>query len=221
LALALAPGVACCAQEVDLARAKANAALALAKLKREAAPTSDAKNMAAAALKKCQEDRDFGCLHDLNEALRRADRERKPLFIVVGMTCHEAPEIHKSFHDAVRVHVGGSFNGNATPRLLVRPVGSTTGMPFLRRDFGPDTPVQIREVLRQAQARASAESEVGPAPTFFVAAVAQDLTTADREIVAAVLRLETSAREPQAGKFCCCPSVVGKLMLNEKCILRP
>ncbi len=154
---------ACCAQEVDVAAAKARAAFALANLKREALP-ADSKVKAAAGFKKCQEGRDLDCLNDLGVAIKRADAEKKPLFILVGMECQDAPEIRKGFPDVVWVHVGNSFNGNSTPRLLVRPVGSTTGIPFLRRDFGPDTPNSIREILRQSPVYKSTEN--GAPPTF-------------------------------------------------------
>ncbi len=225
LAMVLTCAFACGAKDVDLATAKAKAALALANLKRDALPSSDAKVKAAAGFKKCQENRDLDCSNDLNEAIKRADAERKPLFILIGMTCHDAPEIRKGFPEAVWVHVGDSFNGNSTPRLLVRPVGSTTGMPFLRRDFAPGTPAQIRAVLRQAQGRGLAESEVGPAPTFFVKAVAQDPPTADGESVAAGLQPEPSARKDlKPGSFAGALqqqlSDKGKLTLNEKRVLR-
>jgi len=127
LAMALVCAFACHAQDVDLATAKARASFALARLKRDALPTSDAKAKAAAGLKKRQEERDVNCLDDLGEALKRADAEKKPLFILVGMGCHDAPGIRKDFPDAVWVHVGNSFNGNSTPRLLVRPVGLPLG----------------------------------------------------------------------------------------------
>jgi hypothetical protein len=125
--MALVCAFACHAQDVDLATAKARASFALARLKRDALPTSDAKAKAAAGLKKRQEERDVNCLDDLGEALKRADAEKKPLFILVGMGCHDAPGIRKDFPDAVWVHVGNSFNGNSTPRLLVRPVGLPLG----------------------------------------------------------------------------------------------
>lgn len=149
----------CRAQDVDLATAKAKSALALIKLNREAWPASDAKVKAAARFKKRQEDREVDCLSDLGEALKRADAEKKSLFILVGMGCHDAPDIRKDFPGAVWVHVGNSFNGNSTPRLLVRPVGSPTGIPFFRKDLGPGTPAEIREMLHQAPGRVSAESD--------------------------------------------------------------
>lgn len=184
LAMAFTWAFTCSAQDVELATAKARAAFALAKLKREALPASNAKVKAAAGFKKCQEGRDLDCLNDLGVAIKRADAEKKPLFILVGMECQDAPEIRKGFPDVVWVHVGNSFNGNSTPRLLVRPVGSTTGIPFLRKDFGSQTPTEIREALRQAPGRGLAASEVGSGPSFFVAVAAAP--TADGESVAAV-----------------------------------
>lgn len=166
LLMTLTCGLVCRAQDVELATAKAKAAFALAKLNRDALPKSDAQINAAAGFKKCQEDRGLDCLGDLSEAIKRAGAEKKPLFILVGMVCHDAPEIRKGFPDAVWVHVGDSFNGNRTPRLLVRPVGSATGIPFLRQDFGPGTLVEIRNVLRQTPHRGSAESEASAPPTF-------------------------------------------------------
>ncbi len=166
LAMAFTWAFTCCAQDVELATAKASAAFSLTKLKRDALP-SDAKVKAAAIFKKRQEDRDLDCLSDLGEAIKRADAAKKPLFILVGMGCHDAPEIRKGFPDAVWVHVGDSFNGNSTPRLLVRPIGSPTGIPFFRKDFGAGTPAEIRELLRQTPGRVSAESKAGPAPTSY------------------------------------------------------
>ncbi len=164
--MALTCAVMCRAQDVELATAKAKASFALAGLRRNALPTSDAKTKAADNLKKRQEERDLGCLGDLGEAIKRADAEKKPLFILVGMGCHDAPEIRKGFPDAVWVHVGKSFNGNSTPRLLVRLIGSPTGIPFLRKDFSPGTPAEIRELLRQAPGRTSAESDAQVCPTM-------------------------------------------------------
>lgn len=155
-----------CAQDVDLATAKAKAAFALAKLNRGALTASDAKDKAAAGFTKRQEDRGLDCLSDLGEAIKRADAEKKPLFILVRMGCHDAPDIRKEFPNAVWVYVGNSFNGNATPRLVVRPADSATGTSFLRKDIGPATPAEIRELLRQTPGRVSAESEVQVWPTI-------------------------------------------------------
>ncbi len=166
LAMVLTCAFASGAQDIDLATAKAKAALALANLKRAALPASDAKVKATAGFKKFQDVRDLGCLTDLEEAIKRADTGKKPLFILVGMACHDEPDIRKGFPEAVWVHVGDSFNGNSTPRLLVRPAGSTIGIPFPRRDFRPDTPAQIREMLSQGPGRVSVETEVPPATTF-------------------------------------------------------
>ncbi len=162
LALALTCAFTCCAQDVELATAKARAAFALTRLKRDTVTGCDARVKAAASFKKCRDGRDVECLHDLGKAIERADAEKKPLFVLVGMACHDAPEIRKTFVDAVWVHVGDTFNGNPAPRLVVRPVGSLTGIPFLRKDFGPDTPAAIREVLRQTPGRLSAENKMAP-----------------------------------------------------------
>jgi hypothetical protein len=150
---------ACFAQDVDVATAKAKAAFALAKIKRDALPASDAKVKAAAGFKKRQEARDPDCLSDLGVAIKRADAEKRPLFILIGMACHDAPDIRKGFPDAVWVHVGDSFNGNSTPRLLVRPVGAATGIPFVRKDFGPGTQAEIRRVLYPTPGKGAADSE--------------------------------------------------------------
>jgi hypothetical protein len=165
--MALACPIACHAQDIDVATAKAKAAFALTKFQRDTVQTSDAKLKAAASFKKRQEVRDLDCLSDLGKAIKRADDEMKPLFILVGITCHDTPEIRKGFPDAVWVHVGDSFNGNSTPRLLVRPVGSTTGIPFLRKDIGPRTPAEIRKVLRQAFGQGTTENNLVPASMFY------------------------------------------------------
>jgi hypothetical protein len=159
LVMVFTAAFACSAQDVDVATAKARAAFALAKIKRDVLPAADAKVKAAAGFKKCQEARDLDCLSDLGEAIKRADTEIKPLFILVGMACHDAPDIRNGFPDAVWVHVGDSFNGNSTPRLLVRPVGSATGISFIRKDLGPGTPAEIRRVLYPTPGNGAADSE--------------------------------------------------------------
>lgn len=122
------------------------------------------------------------------------------------------------------VHVGDSFNGNSAPRLLVRPAGSTTAIPFLRQDFGPQTPTSIRDVLRQTPGHISAESEVAPAPTFFVE-VASEVPTVEGEEVAVVLQLEQAMRKDlKPGSFAAAlqQKLAGKekLTLDERRILR-
>ncbi len=138
---------ACCAQDVDLATAKARAAFALARLHRDATTASEAQGKAAGALKKCQEARDTACLADLEEAIALANKTGRPLFVWVGMTCTEQPEIRAAFKDAVHAHAN-SMNGIAEPRLLVRPTREDAlATPYLRRNLTPASIPAIKAVL--------------------------------------------------------------------------
>ncbi len=160
LAATLMCAFACHAQDVELATAKAKAALALSSIKRGAAVSSYAKDKASAALKKRQEAREPICFDDLGVAIALANKAGRPLFVWVGMTCTEQPEIRVAFQDAVHAHTM-ILNGKPEPRLLVRPIGADVATPFLRRTLSPASIPAIKAVLTPG--RVSAEIEVYPA----------------------------------------------------------
>ncbi len=163
LATSLTCVFACCAQDVDQATAKARAAFALAKLSRDVTAASDATSKAAGALKKRQEDRDTACLSDLGEAIALANKTGRPLFVWVGMTCVEQPEIRAAFKDAVHAHAD-RLNGIAEPRLLVRPVGANVATPFLQRNLSPASISAIKSALTPG--RVSVEAQTYPVTQF-------------------------------------------------------
>ena len=131
-------------------RAKAAIALSAAQRERDAVCKPGMKccdvAKATVALAKAKRERENSCTSDLAAAIERADRERRPLFVWVGMTCTASPEIRKSFPAAVHCHAD-SLNGNATPRLLVMPPNAKLAQGFAKTTFSPATVGQIRGVL--------------------------------------------------------------------------
>lgn len=113
------------AQNTDSAKAKASAALALNHAQRERVinppkATCDAKCQASIALAAAARERAEreGCMTDLGAAIAKSEKEKKPLFLWVGMTCDRA--IRDAFKDAVHVHCD-SLNDSKEPRLVVGP----------------------------------------------------------------------------------------------------
>lgn len=155
------------AQGVPAAKAKAAAALLLLDRDARVCPldcdcdgccgrqtcdclaVKDAKARASLLLNVSEQKRDHGdCTDDIAGAMKRAAAEHRPIFLWVGMTCTDAPEIRKEFPTAIHCHCE-TMNGSATPRLLVGYVPSPTGLyrTFPKVEFTPATPVKIRESL--------------------------------------------------------------------------
>lgn len=148
------------AQEIEVARAKAMASLALLKIPH----ASVEKAKAVEALKECILSREehTGCLDDLQVAATVADAEKKALFVWVGMTCDV--DVRNAFPDAVHCHVA-ELAGNATPRLnfgkgktrwlLSKSELGKQAIPIIRKTLDPP-PVQ--PVIQQPVIRAPISS---------------------------------------------------------------
>ncbi len=122
---------------------RAKAALAIAKASRERAEIAAAKEKVAAALLRCQHEREtHGCSSDLDAAGTKAKAEGKPLFVWVGMTCDTA--IRKEFPAAVHVHLA-TLNGDSTPRLVVGNHLQSWRLP--KAELGAAAVPRIRELL--------------------------------------------------------------------------
>lgn len=92
------------------------------------------------------------CTDDLADAAKRAAKEKRPLFLWVGMTCVEAPAIRKAFPAAVHCHVAGNL-GDTTPRLLVGPGSDGRYWVFAKDNLGKAATAEtIRAVLTPAPA---------------------------------------------------------------------
>lgn len=106
-------------------KAKAQAALALSHAQRmrdakealtgpgDAAKAKVALLLASAQRARSEKD---GCMSDLGAAIARAEKEKRHLFVWVGMTCDKT--IRKEFSNGVHCHVD-TLNGSAAPRLIV------------------------------------------------------------------------------------------------------
>lgn len=122
---------------------RAKAALAIAKASRERAEIAAAKEKIAAALLRCQHEREsYGCSQDLDAAGTKAKAEGRPLFVWVGMTCDSA--IRKEFGSAVHVHLA-TLNGDSTPRLVVGNHLQAWRLP--KSELGTAAVPRIRELL--------------------------------------------------------------------------
>lgn len=122
---------------------RAKAALAIAKASRERAEIKAAKEKVAAALLRCQHEREtHGCSSDLDAAGAKAKAEGKPLFVWVGMTCDAV--IRKEFANAVHVHLQ-TLNGDSTPRLVVGNHLQSWRLP--KAELGAAAVPRIRELL--------------------------------------------------------------------------
>lgn len=142
LALVLALVQSSLAEDVVPA-SRAKAALAIAKASRERAEIAAAKERVAAALLRCQHEREtHGCSSDLDAAGAKAKAEGKPLFVWVGMTCDTA--IRKEFPAAVHVHLA-TLNGDSTPRLVVGNHLQSWRLP--KAELGAAAVPRIRELL--------------------------------------------------------------------------
>lgn len=127
-----------------IAKARAKAALDLMQRNREREQVAAAMASAKAGLTELAQHRD--CMPDYMAAWNRAKSERKPLFLWVGMTCTDAPEIRREFKDAVHCHVS-DMNGDATPRLIVGRIGSMHYRFERSTLFNADTPAAIQRAL--------------------------------------------------------------------------
>lgn len=131
------------AEDVVSSASRAKAALAIANASRERAEVAVAKEKAAAALLRCQHEREtHGCSHDLDAAGGKAKADGKPLFVWVGMTCDM--EIRKEFSGAVHVHLS-TLNGDSTPRLVVGNHLQSWRLP--KAELGAAAVPRIRELL--------------------------------------------------------------------------
>lgn len=147
----------CSAQDVAVARAKAQAILTLRAIGCGdhcvvAAPPTCGPDCAAkinASLLLARIARERGeCMTDWDAAFARAEKTGKPVFLWVGMTCERT--IRGQFPDAVHVHLQ-EMNGNSTPRLLVGQAAQKQFSLFPRTGFTERTPTLIRDALKQKQ----------------------------------------------------------------------
>lgn len=150
------------AQPADDFKAKARAALSLAKIKRDA-DGAEAKAKVMLSLAQCQRERG-ACLDDVGAAMDRAAKDGKRVFIWVGMTCHDEPALRAEFPGVVHCHTD-TLNNNATPRLLVGPLPDGTFQPVPRSKIDAKTPAAIRGLLNK-QASPPVPVSFAPSPVM-------------------------------------------------------
>ncbi len=129
------------ADEQSESAAKARAAIAIAQVQRarEVAKTAQVKPEAGVA-----ESDNHGCFDDIDVARRVAKKLKKPLVIWVGMTCAEAPKVHKAIQeDTVGVHLR-AYNNSVTPRIVVTDPTNNVEYRVLKKEIDATTPISIR-----------------------------------------------------------------------------
>ncbi len=173
----------------DAAQSKAEAALALSAAHRIATAkpyceecggacmcngcTCDldaAKAKAAKVLDKLCKDRE--CTEDVAEAVARAEKSGKPIFVWVGFDCKAEPKIRAAFPNAIHCHAA-SMNGDKTQRIIAGQVGNT--IRFDRANFGAGTVDEIK-----AKIAAPAPKAVQAVPSPFSSA--DPFSTANQRI---------------------------------------
>jgi hypothetical protein len=148
----------------EIAKAKAKAALALSHAqrmrdqKKSAHDPETAKAALLLATVQRQRIEREGCMTDLSSAIARSEREKKPLFLWVGMTCDRS--IRDAFKTSVHCHVD-ELNGSSEPRLVVGP-DKVTNWKLMKQELKPAVIPEIRKFLQPVP------QKIGAAPMLSV-----------------------------------------------------